>query len=674
MRSFAKRTLLFALLFGIVFAATNAYAVVEGVRVSVPDTCWYRYSFINLPVFIEWTTWSRYQDCNAEYWVPPWADPYVCRRSNVNPPCPCPSTWSCPTSGPNWQDTCNQWHSCTFTQTCELTENPDDMMCSFDVMITFDPNVVNATGAASGLLMNQWGWGDIFFEYDNNAGWIRISAASARCGDLTEVEDPTNLFFIGFEVVTHDVSREAHLYVESFQYNEVDPVFVYYGHEYYHRTPGPCWDNHPCSLYVDARSIGDLEVCEYESVSGLVSYCLNDLRICNATVTLEYMPDPNQVVPPAIEDHVVSTQCEPGCGLDCRGKYFIGDIVDGYDYCLYVWKDDEYNNAITPFDASIILRYMVDDFPLFCCGRVAADVSGNCEVSAFDASLVMKYLVEDPMAYPYFPRKRDDHTNWLFFFCEDDRGGDYCCRTSCPPEERCYDPLLHSYFFQNFKGVILGDVSGNWGSGPDKLAVSRTADQISYEIVESDVMKTVYAITTDVPDVFGFQFDAVGAASVEVVAPGWMSESNAVDNRIRVAAASVRACDGVLAHVTVENGAEAKIQGVVLNETALIGSLALLSQGTVPTTYYLANNYPNPFNPTTSIAFSLPTASDIKLAVYNVLGQHVATLASGTYEAGTYRIDWNGTDDAGVKVSSGIYLYRLETAQFVETKKMMLLK
>lgn len=83
----------------------------------------------------------------------------------------------------------------------------------------------------------------------------------------------------------------------------------------------------------------------------------------------------------------------------------------------------------------------------------------------------------------------------------------------------------------------------------------------------------------------------------------------------------------------------------------------------------LGLNYPNPFNPTTEISFSLPTASHARLEIFNVMGQKVATLVDGRLEAGEHIIQWNGSN-----ASSGVYFYRLQTDDFVGAKKMMLLK
>jgi len=94
----------------------------------------------------------------------------------------------------------------------------------------------------------------------------------------------------------------------------------------------------------------------------------------------------------------------------------------------------------------------------------------------------------------------------------------------------------------------------------------------------------------------------------------------------------------------------------------------------LPEDWKLSQNYPNPFNPNTQIPFSVKTHAHVSLTVYNVLGQQVATLVDKELAAGNYTADWNGNSDAGSAVASGIYFYRLEAGDFVETKKMTLLK
>lgn len=103
--------------------------------------------------------------------------------------------------------------------------------------------------------------------------------------------------------------------------------------------------------------------------------------------------------------------------------------------------------------------------------------------------------------------------------------------------------------------------------------------------------------------------------------------------------------------------------------TAVDDSLAML-----PTHFEVYQNYPNPFNPTTTIKFALPRASQIQIVIYNVLGGKVRTLIDSRKPAGEHTIVWDGKDDRGNTVPSGVYFYKLTAESFVQTKKMVLVR
>jgi len=94
----------------------------------------------------------------------------------------------------------------------------------------------------------------------------------------------------------------------------------------------------------------------------------------------------------------------------------------------------------------------------------------------------------------------------------------------------------------------------------------------------------------------------------------------------------------------------------------------------LPKDFSLAQNYPNPFNPTTTISYALPTNAFVKLVVYNILGQKVKTLVDEAQTAGFRQVVWNGQNDRGETVGSGIYFYRIQAGDFTKTAKMSLLK
>lgn len=95
----------------------------------------------------------------------------------------------------------------------------------------------------------------------------------------------------------------------------------------------------------------------------------------------------------------------------------------------------------------------------------------------------------------------------------------------------------------------------------------------------------------------------------------------------------------------------------------------------VPDSYQLSQNFPNPFNPTTNIQFAIPTSGQVRLDVYDILGNHVNTLINEQMGAGNFRTTWNGMDKNGQKVATGMYIYRMQVgSSFQAVKKMLLVK
>ena len=101
--------------------------------------------------------------------------------------------------------------------------------------------------------------------------------------------------------------------------------------------------------------------------------------------------------------------------------------------------------------------------------------------------------------------------------------------------------------------------------------------------------------------------------------------------------------------------------------------LSIADEG-IPTEFTLHENYPNPFNPTTSLRFDLPEVTDATITIFNMLGQKVRTFNMNDTPAGYHSIKWDATNDYGDPVGAGVYLYQLRANQFVKTRKMVLLK
>ena len=94
----------------------------------------------------------------------------------------------------------------------------------------------------------------------------------------------------------------------------------------------------------------------------------------------------------------------------------------------------------------------------------------------------------------------------------------------------------------------------------------------------------------------------------------------------------------------------------------------------IPTEFQLTNNYPNPFNPSTKFRYALPEARNVKIIIYDINGSKVTELVNNYQGAGTYEVTWNGKNDLGQQVASGTYIYNVKAGDFVQTKKMLLLK
>ena len=99
-----------------------------------------------------------------------------------------------------------------------------------------------------------------------------------------------------------------------------------------------------------------------------------------------------------------------------------------------------------------------------------------------------------------------------------------------------------------------------------------------------------------------------------------------------------------------------------------------IADNDIPTHFQLKQNYPNPFNPSTTIEYSIKKAGLVKITIYNLLGQKVRTLANTLQVPKIYRVTWDGKNDAGISVASGVYIYKLSAGDFTNSRKMILMK
>ena len=115
------------------------------------------------------------------------------------------------------------------------------------------------------------------------------------------------------------------------------------------------------------------------------------------------------------------------------------------------------------------------------------------------------------------------------------------------------------------------------------------------------------------------------------------------------------------------------LQYVGSNGIFVITALGTENETIIPEKFSMSANYPNPFNPVTYVDFDVPEQSDVSFTIYSLLGQEVLSISS-PYQPGSYKFTWNGRDQLGNALPSGVYLLKMESDSFLKTRKLVLMK
>ena len=195
--------------------------------------------------------------------------------------------------------------------------------------------------------------------------------------------------------------------------------------------------------------------------------------------------------------------------------------------------------------------------------------------------------------------------------------------------------------------------------------------------IEVKAKENTISVSSDYPlGVMAFDFNTDGAAINPVlIVPNMQLKTSAQNGKLRVLVWNENGESippGTQDIFTISGNAELVSVGAAGYDNKELK--ANITGEITPSRYALSQNYPNPFNPQTQIEFSLAKASKVCLVIYNLLGQTVITLLDKTLPPGKHVIDWNGGDESGQKVASGIYFYHLQTGEFNEVRKMVLMK
>ena len=295
---------------------------------------------------------------------------------------------------------------------------------------------------------------------------------------------------------------------------------------------------------------------------------------------------------------------------------------------LVRFGDASHNNRVTAFDASLVLRHAVGS--LFLAGRdsIAADVTGKGGISSLDAAYILRFVVG---LIDRFPVEEGGVVKPLFWVKSIGLG----------ESEKDGKSVSIPIIIDDMEGILGAEIS---------VSLDGTAFRV-LEVVKGDL---------------GGEF---------------LMESRVDDGNIKIAFAGPWSLEGrrVIAWITVEDqNDEHDISGISLSGARFnegdIEVHLLLYEGMLPYEHRLFQNYPNPFNPQTTIRYDLTESGRVRLYVYNTDGQRIRTLIEENQGVGGHSVIWDGKDERGNKVASGVYIYRLVLGGFEASRKMILLR
>jgi hypothetical protein len=379
---------------------------------------------------------------------------------------------------------------------------------------------------------------------------------------------------------------------------------------------------------------------------------------------------------------------------DINGTYGFNGLHYG-DFILTPQKTDDQGRSITPFDAALILQYVVGTSQLTPYQRIAADVSGDSTISAFDASLIMRYSVRLENKFPVMADSLDcwdfvptsypiNETNWVTH-----------------PDSMAYHPLEQDQFNQDFIGIIYGDVSQNWISPAmqpievEKGEMMAALELGNYQAAQPGIIEvpihleganSIYAAEIEVE----FEENELHLINVTPtkLSTEFLLNYNQRDGRLNIALAGAKPITGsgwlVKMRFKVNNSdkidlcEKLKLSQAWLNDQSIQINIStnISKIPSIPKRLELSPNYPNPFNQETFFHVSIPEMQDNKilLVIYNLRGQVVRTLLDGNYEPGNYTVRWDGMDEKGCLVTSGEYFCILKAGGERIVRKLILLR
>jgi hypothetical protein len=374
---------------------------------------------------------------------------------------------------------------------------------------------------------------------------------------------------------------------------------------------------------------------------------------------------------------------------DGLGNYVLPSIQGGWSYEVEATNTGILSQAISAYDAALILRHIAEIETLSSDQLIAADVSGDGSASSADASNIGQWGVG---LISEFPRGEA----WYF-----------------SPEVISLDPLTQDTSTINFTGIAYGDVSGNWENqvsrdpdlmftldsnrstivdNPNQYVVS-LSEPLAMEIDDKEYF--VYDIRTNTNEgilAFTLRFDLDGGDQNNVEFfpsenfANNLSISNYNKDHLIITSAGIYPANTpdqnigkvFLNRSSSRSWGELVLTSAEINETpAVLGSALNLEQSGIINIkeFNLYQNYPNPFNASTLIKYDVPMTTKVSVIIYDLKGEQISALVENSeHRAGAYSVLWEGKNDHGADVPSGLYMYRFSSNNYSKTGKLLLLK
>jgi hypothetical protein len=512
-----------------------------------------------------------------------------------------------------WPDTA--WHAGGWLEIPVRLHADYDFLQNLDVMsmyleLSYHPELMTVFEIGNEGLITE-DWGTLTYHHDEENA--KIYVAMAGNSPLSPVNPPwewEDILYVGFWINPDAQEGDCqYLCIDHAKFNE--------------GSPAACTD---CGVFTVQR----------HAITGTVAECSTEVPLDNTLMTLTWDRDLDGAI-----DSVWTTY------TDEEGDYGFFHLYGSTgEYCVTPFKDDIGIQTITSYDASLILRALVGAFALDSCRYSAADVTGDGTVSAYDAAVLLEYVVTGNAD----PRQAADIGTWRFF-----------------PPQICYVSLKKDTTDQDFWGVLVGDVSRNWGSSSPKIIAAGIEAEVGTNSITFTLPEPALGLDFSIHNMGDLQPLGVKIGSA-------LCEWKKVGDEFRIAAASEKPFSQI-------SVAFAELSHTVLNITAVMNEGLMLTTTIqivpLPTEYVLEQNYPNPFNPTTDIRYQIAesrSSMNTTLKIFNMLGQEVNVLVDEVLEPGYYTVTWDGCDKQGIEMASGVYFYRLQSGDFTAHRRMVLMK